>query len=148
MPAAQLTRSPLEAANPATLLVLGSDPGVRQLVERAVQRYPLHPNLRVIFSDELRFAPADPPPEVVLINLTGPGESGLRLLPKIQCCWPNARLIFLSQSDDIHLWAETIQRGAYEFLPRSIEWHQLAWILQGAFWTRSTPGTRPSFPPV
>jgi DNA-binding NtrC family response regulator len=133
--AVQPQRSVNDTFEPATVWVVNSDAQVRRLVDNAVQEYPFHLSLCVIFSEDCKPAFTAPPPEVVLINLTAPTESCFSLLPEIRRQWPDARVIFLSQSDDIHLWAEAIQLGAYEFLPRSVECHQLGWVLQGALWT-------------
>jgi len=143
MSAAQPQRSPIDAPNPATVWVLNSDAQVRRLVDNAVQQYPLHLSLCVIFSEDFRPDVTAPPPDVVLVNLTAPTESCLSLLPEIRRQWPDTRVIFLSQSDDIHLWSEAIQIGAYEFLPRSVECHQLGWALQGALWTSRRTMSKP-----
>ena len=134
--AAQPQRSISDAFDPVTVWVVNSDAQVRRLVDNAVQEYPLHLDLCVIFSEDFRSAVAAPPPVVVLINLTAPTESCFNLLPEVRQQWPDAHVIFLSHSDDIHHWAEAIQLGAYEFLPRSVECDQLGWVLQSALWTR------------
>ena len=128
-------RSPNDAARSATIWVVNSDPLFRRLVENAVQAYPLHLSVRLSFSDDFRSAATSPSPDVVLINLTAPTKSCFSLLPKIRRQFPDAKVILLSQSDDIHFWAEAIRLGAYEFLPRSVECDQLGWVLQGALWT-------------
>jgi DNA-binding NtrC family response regulator len=143
---AQPKRSPSDAAKPATMWVVNSDAQVRQLVDSAVQKYPIHLSLCVIFSEEFSPAVTAPQPEVVLINLTVPTESCFNLVPKIRRQWPDARVIFLSHSDDIHLWAKAIQLGAYEFLPRSVDCDQLSWVLQGALWTRRKTMANPPPP--
>jgi DNA-binding NarL/FixJ family response regulator len=97
-------------------------------VEDAVQDCPRHRTVRLISSEDFRLPVTFFSPDIVLINLTAPF--------KIREQGPDARVIFLSQSDDIHLWAEAIQLGAYDFLPRSVECHQLAWVLQDALWNR------------
>ena len=146
MSAAQPQRSPSDAARPATMWVVNSDAQIRKVVENAVQDYPLHLSVRLIFSADFRPPVAAPPPDVVLVNLTAPTESCFGLLPMIRRQWPDAHVIFLSQSDDIHLWAEAIQLGAYEFLPRSVECDQLGWVLQGALWTSRRRISKPPTP--
>ena len=135
MSAAQPRRSPSDAPQFATVWVVNSDAQVRQVVERAIQAYPLHLKVCLTFSADLRLAASAPQADVILINLTEAAEFCFSLLPEIRQQYPDAILIFLSQSDDIHLWAEAIQLGAYEFLPRSVECDQLGWVLQGALWT-------------
>jgi DNA-binding NtrC family response regulator len=148
MSAAQPRRSPSDAAKPATMWVVNSDAKVRQLVDNAVQKYPLHLSLCVIFSEEFRPAVTAPQPEVVLNNLTVPTESCFSFLPRIRRQWPDANVIFLSQSDEMHLWTEAIQLGACDFLPRSVECDQLAWVLQGARWTSRSTICKPPAPSV
>jgi DNA-binding NtrC family response regulator len=137
MSAARPQCSPINAAKPATMWVINSDADVRRLVDSALQKYPLHLSVCMIFSEDSRPAVTNSPPEVVLINLTAPTESCFSLLAKIRRQFPDANVIFLSQSDDMHLWTQAIQLGAYDFLPRSVECDQLAWVLQGALWTSS-----------
>ncbi len=143
MCAAQPKYSSIDAARRATVWVINSDAQVRQVAEKAVQDYPLHTRVRLIFSEDFRLTVTATPPDVVLINLITPTESCLSLLSKIRRQWPDARVIFVSQSDDIDLWAEAIQLGAYEFLPRSVESHQLGWVLQGALWTNRMTKSKP-----
>jgi DNA-binding NtrC family response regulator len=146
MSVAQPKRSPIARA--ATMWVVNSDAEVRQVVENAVQDYPPHLYVRLIFSADLRPPDAASPPDVVLIDLTAPTESCLSLLPKIRRQWPDTHVIFLSQSDDCHLWAAAIQLGAYEFLPRSVECDQLGWVIQDALWTSSRTMSKPPVPSV
>lgn len=134
MSGAQPKRLPTGAAKPATMLVVNADAELRRLVERSVREYPLHAIVEVRFSPDI-VPTVVPAPEVVLINLIASAESCASFLARVYLQWPKARVIFLSELEDIHLWAEAIQRGAYEFLPRSIEWPQLGWVLQGALWT-------------
>ena len=146
MYAAQLEGLSFDTARHATVWVINSDAEVRQVVENAVHDYPLCTRVRLICSEDFRLPVKTSQPDVVLINLTALTDSCFSLLSKIRRQWPDARVIFVSQSDDIHLWAEAIQLGAYEFLPRSVEYHQLGWVLQGALWTsrRTISKTRPS----
>jgi DNA-binding NtrC family response regulator len=147
MSAAQAQRS-RAAARRAAMWVLNCDAHLRQVVEKAIQDYPLDLSLRLTLSEDFRPAAAAPSPDIVLVNLPEGTESCLSILPKIQQQWPDAHVIFLSQSDDIHLWAEAIQLGAYEFLPRSVEYHQLRWVLQGALWTGRKRAFKPSAPSI
>jgi DNA-binding NtrC family response regulator len=126
--------------------VVNSDAQVRHVVENAVQDYPLHQSVRLIFSADFGPPVAAPRPDVVLINLSAPTESCFSLLPKIRRTFPDAHVIFLSQSDDIDLWAEAIKLGTYEFLPRSVDCDQLGWVLQGALWTSRRRISKPPTP--
>jgi DNA-binding NtrC family response regulator len=70
-------------------------------------------------------------PEVVLVNLAV-SRLGLYLLPEVRQLWPDARVIFISEFDDVHLYAEAIQLGAYDFLTKPLESVELGLILQRA----------------
>jgi DNA-binding NtrC family response regulator len=135
MSRAQTKLSPANAVRTTTLWVVNSDAQVREVVESAIQNYPLGLNLLLNFWEDLRPVVDVTPPDVVLINLTAQTESILSLLPSIRQQWPHTHVIFLSESNDIHLWADAIQLGAYEFLPKCVESQQLGWVLQDAFWT-------------
>jgi len=148
MPIAQQKRAPSETARSATIWVVNSDAQVRKIVETAIGDYPLHRKVCLLFSEDLSLLVTAPPPDVVLINLTAPTESCFSLLPEILSQWPETDVIFLCQSDNIHLWAEAIQLGAYEFLPRSVECRQLGWVLQEALWTSRRRLSRPPAPSV
>jgi DNA-binding NtrC family response regulator len=65
----------------------------------------------------------------VLVNLAA-SKACLDLLSDMQQLWPDARIVLVSAFDDIHLYAETIQLGAYDFLPRPLETDELGIILQ------------------
>jgi len=143
MQAAELKYLSIDTARSATVWVINSDLRVRQVVETAVRDYPLHTKVRLIFSEDFGQT-VTATPDVVLINLRTPTESCLSLLSKIRRQWPDARVIFVSQSDDLDLWAEAIQLGAYEFLPQSVECYQLGWVLQGALWTDRMTKSKPT----
>ena len=70
-------------------------------------------------------------PVVVLVNLAV-SRVCLYLLPEMQQLWPDARVIFVSELDEVHLYAEAIQLGAYDFLPKPLEPVELGTILQRA----------------
>ena len=113
--------------------VINSDAETRQLVEDALRQYRQYVRTCLIFTEGLGFSAATPPPQVLLINVTGAAQSSLALLPNIRQRWPDVQVIFLSQIDDIHLWAEAIRVGAYDFLSKPIDPDQLKWVLIGAF---------------
>ena len=143
MPAAQSQRSPSDAARTATIWVVNSDAETRQLVEDALRQYRQHVRTCLVFTESLGSTAAPPPPQVLLINVTGEAQSSLALLPNIRQRWPDAQVIFLSQFHDIHLWAEAIRVGAYDFLSKPIDPDQLRWVLIGAFPIERGPGSRP-----
>jgi chemotaxis response regulator CheB len=99
--------SPLEVPR---LLVVTPDAGIRQLVRKAIPEHK-RSMIFLVFSDNLASVAATPPPDVVLINLKTETRSDFSQLSKVWLRWPSAQVIFLSPSDDIHLWAEAVQLG-------------------------------------
>ena len=60
-------------------------------------------------------------PDLLLVNLAV-SRVCFYLLPEMQQMWP----------DDVHLYADAIQLGAYDFLPKPLETVELGTILQRA----------------
>jgi DNA-binding NtrC family response regulator len=113
------------------MLIVNADDQVRHLVEKAIPEA-RRSTMFLAFSDDLTLLNADPPPDVVLFNVKTGELPCFSRLSTIQQRWPSAQVIFLSPVDDIHLWAEAIRLGAYDFLPKPVDPDQLKWILQGA----------------
>jgi DNA-binding NtrC family response regulator len=134
--------SPVVFVRPAAMLIVNSDAEVRHLVEKAIPEY-RRSRMSLTFSDDFNLLAADPPPDIVLFNIKTDAQSCFIRLGKVQGQWPSAQVIFLSPVDDIHLWAEAIRLGAYDFLPKPIDPDQLKWILQGGL-ARKRPV--PGFP--
>jgi DNA-binding NtrC family response regulator len=113
------------------MLIVNPDAEVRHLVENAIPEY-RRSRMSLAFSDDITLLSAAPPPDIVLFNIKTEAQSCFSRLEKIQGQWPSTQVIFLSPVDDIHLWAEAIRLGAYDFLPKPIDPDQLKWVLQGA----------------
>jgi DNA-binding NtrC family response regulator len=69
--------------------------------------------------------------DVVILNLQKPFESTFHLLSEIKTKAPQVEVVFVSPFDDETrwVWIETIQRGAYEFLPKPLDLPELKRIL-------------------
>ena len=131
MSGGQPKTSPTAVVRPATILILNPDAEVRHLLEKAIPDY-RRSSMSLVFSDDFALVAEQPPPDVVLFNIKTEAQSCFGRLARVRGQWPNAQVIFLSPVDDIHLWAEAIRLGAYDFLPKPIDPDQLKWILQGA----------------
>ena len=124
--------SRIGSSTPMGILIVNPDMEIRQLVEKSIPgQRPVR--ISVALSDDLASGAEVPSPDVVVLNLTVNAWSDLRQLWRVCGRWPKTQIIFLSPLNDIHLWAEAIRLGAYDFLPRSIDPDQLKWVLQGAF---------------
>ena len=131
MSVSQPKTSPVAFVRPAAMLIVNSDAEVRHLVEKAIPEY-RRSRISLVFSDDFTLLAADPPPDIVLFNIKTEAQPCFNRLAKVREQWPSTQVIFLSSVDDIHLWAEAIRLGAYDFLPKPIDPDQLKWILQGA----------------
>ena len=131
MSVGQPKTSPAAVVRPAAMLIVNPDAEVRHLVEKAIPEY-RRSSMSLAFSDDLALLAEQPPPDVVLFNIKTEAQSCFSRLAKVRAQWPSIQVIFLSPVDDIHLWAEAIRLGAYDFLPKPIDPDQLKWVLQGA----------------
>ena len=131
MSSGQPMTSPVAVVRPAAMLIVNSDAEVRHLVDMAIPEH-RRSKISLAFSDDFALPAADPPPDIVLFNIKTGAQSCFSRLEKVQRQWPSTQVIFLSSVDDIHLWAEAIRLGAYDFLPKPIDPDQLKWVLQGA----------------
>jgi DNA-binding NtrC family response regulator len=131
MSGGQPKTSPVAVVKPAAMLIVNPDAAVQHLVEKAIPEYRLS-SISFAFSDDFALLAEQYPPDVVLFNIKTDAQSCFSRLAKVRGQWPSTQVIFLSPVDDIHLWAEAIRLGAYDFLPKPIDPDQLKWILQGA----------------
>jgi len=131
MSGGQPKTSPAAVVRPAAMLIVNPDAEVRHLLEKAIPVY-RRSSMSLVFSDDFALVAEQPPPDVVLFNIKTEARSCFDRLAKVREQWPSTQVIFLSPVDDIHLWAEAIRLGAYDFLPKPIDPDQLKWILQGA----------------
>ena len=137
MSGAQSNASLVSIGRPKAMLIVNSDDEVRHLVAKAIPEH-RRSKMSLAFSDGLTVLNGGPPPDVVLINVQTETQPCFSGLSKIQQWWPSSQVIFLSPVDDIHLWAEAIRLGAYDFLPKPVDPDQLKWILQGALGKKRT----------
>jgi len=129
--------SPFAAAqddgkNSARLLVIGADFQDRNTVSDALETE----SCELVFQDSL--GPLDEhlvtsaPFNAVLIDLSHPIESCFDMLASIRRERPQTEVIFLSRLADEALWIESIQRGAYDFLPKPLDRSELRRIVTNA----------------
>lgn len=135
---AKAQRSPFEVSKSATLLVVDPDKGLRQSMENLLREFKLNLTLSETSVRDLEPSILDSAPDVVLLNLTAP-EVCLDLLRDMRQQWPDNKVIVVSESDDIHLYAEAIQLGAYDFLLKPLEIEEFGTTLQRAIEPRRTP---------
>jgi DNA-binding NtrC family response regulator len=106
------------------------DPSTFKNVAEAVQEYqsvvlPCSSAEAVLFVIQHRAVDA------VILNLQQPFERAFHLLSEIKTQASQVEVIFVSPFDEETrwLWTQTIQRGAYEFLPKPLDLLELKRIL-------------------
>jgi len=68
----------------------------------------------------LQKAFAQPPPDVVLLDVKLPDADGLELLPQIKKRWPDTEVIVLTGHGTISMAVEAGRGGAYNFLAKPV----------------------------
>jgi DNA-binding NtrC family response regulator len=58
---------------------------------------------------------------VVLLDIYLPGIGGIKILPKIKQLSPSTQVVMLSGSDQVKDGANSIQRGAFDYLCKPVE---------------------------
>jgi DNA-binding NtrC family response regulator len=116
----------------ASLLVVGADLEDRGTLSDALQA----DAYEIVFCDSLDAT--DPgqfdgrPFDACIIGLNRPVETCFDLLAAIKRNRPLAEVIILSRLADEELWIESIQRGAYDFLPKPLDRKELRRIVKNA----------------
>lgn len=59
--------------------------------------------------------------DLIIIEVNNPLEQHQDLLNELNVQFPQAEWIFLSRQADDRLWMESIQRGAYDLLPKPLD---------------------------
>jgi len=125
-------REPLEREIQARVLVLDPDPQVRETVSKSLSN-----------NDCLIFFEGSPDRfenrlleqahfDVVLIDLFDPVERPFELLSIIKENSPRTEVIFISHLAEVPLWIESMQRGAYDYLPKPLNRQELLRVVRGA----------------
>lgn len=116
----------------ASLLVVGADPEDRDTLSDALQA----DAYEIVFCDSVNARDPrlfdDHPFDVYIIKLNRPVETCFDLLAAIKRNRPLAEVIILSRLADEELWIESIQRGAYDFLPKPLDRKELQRIVKNA----------------
>ncbi|MEW5976154.1 MAG: response regulator [Acidobacteriota bacterium] len=125
--------SPDPTFRAARLAVVEMSPDVREVLLELISGEALVAEIEELPPESMeRRIKSHPSIDVLLIDLQPPAARYLAFLPEIRERSPGTRVIFISAMEDIHLWAEAIQLGAYDFLPKPIDPVEFCWVLQGA----------------
>ena len=70
--------------------------------------------------------------DVVLMDLTNPVERYFELVSQLRAMCPRMEIILISRIADDYLWVESIQRGAYDLLPKPLDRNELYRVVTNA----------------
>jgi DNA-binding NtrC family response regulator len=68
----------------------------------------------------------------ILMDLYEPVEEIFELIPIIKARDPKTEIIFVSRLAEEDLWIESIQRGAYDYLPKPLDQNELRRVVNNA----------------
>ena len=111
---------------------MDSDPQARELVSETLQL----DGCEVVSEESpaqlekilLEHSPLD----AILIDFTGPAERNFDLIRLVKEICPWTKTIFISRLTDVNLWIESIQRGAYDYLPKPLDRNELRRVVRNA----------------
>jgi DNA-binding NtrC family response regulator len=127
-------RGPMSAE---TILLLDDDAAfsdaVRKVLEKegyAVVEAPCLSRAREVFeADPLRF-------NLVLCDLSLPGETGLAFLPDVHAARPNLPVVVITAFGDWNSYARALNSGGFEFLSKPVEREVLLKTVRAAIASR------------
>jgi DNA-binding NarL/FixJ family response regulator len=64
-------------------------------------------------------------PEIILLDITLPGKSGIQVAASLSATCPECRVIFVSQHDSVQIANDAISVGAYGYVVKSDAGHDL-----------------------
>jgi len=74
----------------------------------------------------------DAPFGAILMDLNQPVEEIFGLIPMVKARDPQTEIIFVSRLAEEELWMESIQRGAYDYLPKPLDENELRRVVNNA----------------
>jgi len=103
----------------AKILIVDDEADLRNLLASVLED--LYDVAQASNGAALQKALAQPPPDVVLLDVKLPDADGLELLPQIKKRWPETEVIVLTGHGTIAMAVEAGRGGAYNFLSKPFE---------------------------
>ena len=69
-------------------------------------------------------------PEIVILDIMMPGMNGLQVLEKIKEQAPSTEVIVITGLDETGLGIECLERGAFEFMAKPLNFDHLKFLLE------------------
>ena len=132
MPGTKTKLAPFERKRRSRLLVVDADSQVRGMISEVLpgEKYD------VVFEESSDWFETllleDSPFDAVLIDLFKSAENCFDWLSSIKQKQPITEVIFVSKLEDMNLWMEAIQCGAYDYLPRPLDREELKRVVMNA----------------
>ena len=135
----ELRRIANEAKARPRLLLIDPDLQVQELINEVFSP----DSAEVTFEESLesweKVVKDNSPLDVILMDLTNPVERCFELVAELrETC--STEIILISRIADDYLWVESIQRGAYDFLPKPLDRNEVHRIVTNA--TQKSRATR------
>src|SRR5688572_6672477 len=93
-------------------LIVDDDPDQRALVRRLLQQADVGPIAEAGDAEEALVVAAEHRPDLVVLDLSMPGRSGLEVLPELSELLPDAAIVVLSNFPRHRMEDAALQRGA------------------------------------
>jgi len=107
-----------------SILFANLDEASRQTANNAIRGYPSSV-ISCAYPDEMLDTLEKERVDVLLLNLQQPFDTAFDFLSELRTRSPQTEIVVVSELDDEELWLEAMQRGAYDFLPKPVDLHEL-----------------------
>lgn len=124
-----------------TVLLVDDEPSLRRLIGRWLSRVGF--DVTCAENGQVAWALINKAPfDVVLCDIRMPVMSGLELLKKVRCHFPDIPVILMSGSGEIGNKEQAIEHGAFDFRPKPVRLLDLEQAVRVAAMTRSAASQR------
>lgn len=132
MPQRDLDETPKTRKERYRLLVVDADVDVKRIVSEVLEPEDCDVFHQESLGELAHRLSLDPPFDAILIDIYHPVETFLEMIPLLKELFPMTEVVFMSRIDDERLWIESIQRGAYDLLPKPLDKRELRRIVINA----------------
>ena len=118
-------------ANGESILIVDDEPAIRKLLRRKLSRegyWCEEADSAAQTLDRLRGSP----PELVLLDIKMPGESGIELLPEIKASYPDTAVIMASAVTEIGVAIQSMRQGADDYICKPFNLDEVALSVERA----------------
>jgi two-component system, NtrC family, nitrogen regulation response regulator GlnG len=127
----------------STILVADDDRAIRTVLSQALGRLGHDVRMTGNATTLWRWV-ADGEGDLVITDVIMPDENGLDLIPRIKKIRPDLRIIIMSAQNTLLTAVKATERGAFEYLPKPFDLHELINVVERAL---TTPRQEPAIGP-